>query len=69
MTQKWKIIWVDGFGRESVPERLVAENISNKREADIMLAALTESCSGDESQWYRIVENDRKLWRGMEELI
>ncbi len=64
-----KIIWCDGYARESVADRLVCENISSQTEAEIILNALRDALKGDESQWYRIVLQDKELWRGMEELI
>ena len=64
----WKIIWCDGFNRESVAERLVAEHINNKDEAETMLKSLLDRY-GSDACWYRVVPQAKKLWRGMEELV
>jgi hypothetical protein len=63
-----KIIAVDNYARESVADRLVAENIKSEEEGNIMLDALRAKYSGT-STWYAIVPDAHKLWRGMEELI
>lgn len=62
-----KIITIDNFGRESVAQHLVASNIGSKHEAMIMLNALRESCGPHDSVFYRLIEDDHVLWRGMAE--
>lgn len=62
-----KIICKDNYDRESVADRLVAESITSHQEADFMLAALKSIASRDD--YYQIVPDDYKLWRGMEELV
>lgn len=63
-----KIICTDNYGRESVAERLVAENIKNSDEASSMCAALNK-IEGGSSDHYLVKEDDYRLWRGMEELV
>ena len=63
-----KIIRVDGYDRDSVAQRLVAEGIRNQEEAKIMLGALCDK-RGDDSNWYRLVEDNHILWRGMAEFV
>ena len=64
-----KIIRADNFARESRPESLVAENIRNEEEAKLMLEALQATCHPDDSIWYRLVEDNHILWRGMAEFV
>lgn len=64
-----KIIWTDGFNRESVADKLVAENV-REHEGKIMIKALESACKGgDESDWYMLVPDDYRLSRGMEDLV
>ena len=64
-----KIIWKDGYDRESVAERLVAEGIRYESDAKIMVEALRAACKGDDSQWYIIVSDNHRLWRGMADIV
>lgn len=64
-----KIIRCDNFARENQPEHLVAENIENEREAKVMLEALQAMCTDNGPNWYRLVEDDYRLSRGMADLI
>lgn len=65
-----KIICVDNFARETVADTLVAEGITSKEYAECMLNALIAKYSYDSSPyWYRIVEDDYRLWKGMEEFV
>lgn len=68
--QKHKIIATDNFNRESVADWLVADNISNEAFAETMAEALNEKYGGQfASDYYMVVPQEQKLWRGMEELI
>lgn len=61
-----KIICVDGYGKENVADILICENVNEyigQRIVDFL------NYSGDESRWYKLVDDDHKLWRGMEELV
>lgn len=64
-----KIISVDNFNRESYADKLIAENVSGylgKAVTDF----LNEKFGGDYSNnYFKLVEDDYVLWRGMEELI
>ena len=64
-----KIIRVDNFARETIADDLVAENINNICEGEIMIKALQDTCSGSSSCWYRLVEDNHKLSRGMLDII
>lgn len=63
-----KIIWTDGYARETIADRLVAENVPEVY-AGIMLEALKKHYKYDESNWFRIVPDDFRLSRGMEDLV
>lgn len=57
-----KIICVDNFNRETVSDRLVADNIKNSTEANLMIEALKGTCSVQGSHWYKLVQDDYKLY-------
>jgi hypothetical protein len=63
-----KIIVVDNYGRESVADRLVAENVSEywgKR----IVNMLNDKEHDDSQDYFKLVDDDYTLWRGMEELV
>ncbi len=64
-----KIIQVDKYDRESVAEVLVAENIQDEHFGKLLLNALNATSLGPKTNWYRLVTDDHKLWRGMKELV
>ncbi len=67
-----KIVAVDNFAQESVADVLVAENISNKSYAEVMVNALNERyCKPFENapRFYEVKEDDYRLSRGMEDLV
>lgn len=64
-----KIIAVDNFNRETVADHLVADNIRSEREGKIMLDALRATCDEHGHTWYRLVENDYRLSRGMADIV
>jgi hypothetical protein len=66
-----KIVATDNFGREAVAEFMVAENIRDENYANIMCEALNKKyCDHDGAiTHYKVMPDDYKLWRGMEELV
>lgn len=64
-----KLIRCDNFNRDSEPDHLVAENIQNRDEACVMLNSLQETCTTNGPWWYRLVPDDYRLSRGLEDLI
>jgi hypothetical protein len=64
-----KIITVDNFDRESVAQKLVAENIKSKEHGRIMLEALQATCDNYSSTYFVLVSDDYKLWRGRAEFV
>lgn len=60
--QKWKLVRTDGLARETISDRLVAENIANHDEAKVMLQALRDCCAYDSSVWYQIYEQEKPLY-------
>jgi hypothetical protein len=62
-----KIITVSNYDKESFAQRVVADNIKYKEDADIMVHALQNDPKRVDSVWYRIVKDDYQLWLGMEE--
>jgi len=64
-----KVIGVDNFGRETVADHLVAEGLSDE-EAKRMCDELNTKHGGEGAFiWYRVMPDDYRLWRGMEDLI
>jgi hypothetical protein len=61
-----KIIIRDNYGRESVADKLVAENV-NKNYADFIADKLNGYFGDDD--YFSVEQDDYVLWRGMEELI
>ena len=57
-----KIVRTDNFAREHISERLVAENIQNKEEAEVMIGALIDKLTSHSGpNWYKLVDDDYKL--------
>jgi hypothetical protein len=64
-----KIIAKDNFDRPHVADILIAENI-HFRYVDIMVDALNASLASDHSEkYFMAVDDDYRLYRGMEELV
>lgn len=64
-----KIIGTDNFDRENVADWLVADNIKSEREGKVMLEALQSTCSSHGAAWYKLVEDDYRLSRGMADIV
>lgn len=66
-----KIVGVDNHAQESVADLLVAENITNKSYAEVMVAALNAKyCTDDHApRFYQIMPDEYVLSRGMEDLV
>ena len=57
------------FGRESIPDRLIAENV-NEFYGSHIVDFLNEKFSGEcSNSFYKLVNDDYKLWRGIGELV
>jgi len=64
-----KIVMTDNFARETVADFLVCTDIDEPLASKIV-DSLNSEFSGETSpNWFRVYEDDRRLWRGMEELI
>jgi len=64
-----KIICVDNFNRESITDDLVCTNVSEYY-GEYIVDFLNKKFGGDNSfNFYRLVNDDYKLWKGMEELV
>lgn len=61
-----KVVCTDNYARESVAERLVAENLDEES-----AKLLAERLNGRRSdgEWYAVKSDDYTPWRGMEELV
>lgn len=56
-----KIVRIDNYARETVSEKLVAENIQYQGDADVMLKALQENPKKGDEYWYKIEQDDYQL--------
>lgn len=63
-----KIIKVDNFGRESIADSLIADNVNEYWGKKIILFLLDE-LHDDSPYYFNLVDDDYVLWRGMEELV
>ena len=64
-----KIIAASNHDLETYAQYFVAENIPTKELANDMCKGLNEKATDSSLTYYRVVEDDYKLWRGMEDLI
>lgn len=65
---KVKVIATSNFGDESVAEYEVAR-FMREREANAYCKWLN-ACNDDSCPiWYRVVDVEKRLWRGMEDLV
>lgn len=58
---KFKIVWTDGYNRDTISESLVCENIRSEAEGKRMLEGLLDSIV-DQSDWYRLIGQDESLY-------
>jgi hypothetical protein len=63
----FKVVWTDGYDRESVAERVVEENLSYI-EATAFCKALRDASRWD-GDWWKVVPQNYRLWGGMAELV
>ncbi|OPH61846.1 hypothetical protein BC351_00980 [Paenibacillus ferrarius] len=63
-----KIIKVDNYAREHIADHLIAENL-NDYWGNYIVELLNSRQHEDSDNYFRLVEDNHVLWRGMEELI
>ena len=65
-----KIIATDNFNREEIADKLVAEGIVFKDYAKVMCKALNAHFGGEQANdCFKVVEDDYRLSRGMQDLV
>jgi hypothetical protein len=64
-----KIIRIDNYDRQTVADKIAASGIENNNEAVVMLTALQNDPNRSPDVWFRLVDDDYVLWRGMEDLV
>lgn len=62
-----KIINSDNFGRETIADRLICENVKSAIECEAMVKGLR--LIAGECDWYHMVDDDFELYKGVEILI
>jgi len=63
-----KVIQTDNYNRDTVAEKLIAENLP-KDEAEAMAKSLNTAEGQHSDRYFIVVDEEYTLWRGMEELI
>lgn len=63
-----KIIAVDNFAREYVADELICENVANAYIGNRIVELLNAGQENSEN-FYKLVDDDHRLWRGMGELV
>lgn len=63
-----RVVATDNFARDSVADILIADNVS-KAEGQRIVDEHNVPSQTFDGRWYVLVEDDYKLWRGMEELV
>jgi hypothetical protein len=66
-TTKFKVLWTDGYARETIADRVIAENLGHYEATAICERLQRESTW--EGSWWKVVPQDAHVWGGMEELI
>jgi hypothetical protein len=66
-TAKFKVLWTDGYARETIADRVVAENLG-RLEANAICERLQQD-SQWAGNWWKIVPQDAHVWRGMAEFV
>lgn len=61
-----KIIAVDNYNRESIADVLVCENVTNTYIGDLITEFLNSRAT---DSYYKLVDDEYRLWRGMEDLV
>lgn len=60
--QLYKIVWTDNLARETINDKLVAENIRSEEEAKTMLDALQAKCTTSGEAWYKLQKQEEPIY-------
>lgn len=63
-----KIICKDNFDRENIADTVVCENI-NEYYGELIVDFLNKKGGENSPDYYKLVENNYRLWKGMEEFV
>lgn len=64
-----KIIAIDNFGRDTVPDILIAENVKEEY-IDYLITSLNDEYGGEYStRYFTSINDDYVLSKGMEDLV
>lgn len=63
--QVFKVVWVDGYNRETVSDVLVEDGLSFAAAHELRDRLRRES--GSESDWWMVKPQQAPLWRGVAE--
>lgn len=69
MSRDHKVIATSNFNDETFCEREIIGPWLTEDQADRIAAILNEGADDYTREFYRAAHKDRKLWRGMEELV
>lgn len=60
--ETWMIVCIDNYNRETISDRLVAENIKYEDEANLIAQKLNEAQPSETSQYFTVKPHDYKLY-------
>lgn len=63
----FKVVWTDGYARETVAEHIIAEWLSEEDARYICDKKQNEIT--DKGDWYKVTPQETPVWRGMEEFV
>lgn len=64
---KFKVLWTDGYNRESIADHVLAENLGHYEALAICERLRSESKY--EGDWWKVVHQGAPVWRGMAEFV
>ena len=64
-----KIIRTSNYNIETEAQYIVAEGIKHREQGLVMLDALQADPKRSDFDWFELVEDNYKLWRGMADIV
>lgn len=69
MPDRFKVIRVDNFARETEAERLIVGCLLEDQANQVCELLRSFRDGPEDPNWYTVVPQDKKLWRGMADLV
>ncbi len=64
-----KVIRTDSFNRESQAEKIIKDNLSTEEAKSLCDELIAKRQGENDPNWYKVADDDYRLWRGMEKFI